>query len=130
MVARERRHNPRIQPTALRSRFALAPRSGLSASRWLATTGVGVRTMSGVLQKIIERTWAFLLVVGLAVLLIGASGGIQSQSVSIVIPEIGWRVLVSLVGIILFFVGLLQVLQESKLTQKTEKIRMFLCVIK
>jgi len=71
--------------------------------------------MSGVLQKIIERTWAFLLVVGLAVLLIGASGGIQSQSVSIVIPEIGWRVLVSLVGIILFFVGLLQVLQESKL---------------
>ena len=81
--------------------------------------------MSGVLQKIIERTWVFLLVVGLAVLLIGASGGIQSQSVSIVIPEIGWRVLVSLVGIILFFVGLLQVLQESKLTQKTEKIRMF-----
>jgi len=71
--------------------------------------------MSGVLQKIIERTWVFLLVVGLAVLLIGASGGIQSQSVSIVIPEIGWRVLVSLVGIILFFVGLLQVLPHGSL---------------
>lgn len=81
--------------------------------------------MSSVLQKIVERTWLFLLVVGLTVLLIGASGGIQSQSISIVIPEIGWRVLVSFVGLILSLVGLLQVLQESKVTQKTERIRMF-----
>lgn len=81
--------------------------------------------MSNVLQKIIERTWLFLVIVGLAVLLIGASGGIQSQSISVVIPEIGWRILVSFVGLIVFLVGLFQVLQESKLTQRTDKIRMF-----
>ncbi len=77
------------------------------------------------LQKIIDKTWLFLLVVGLVIFLIGASGGIQSQTVSIAVSEIWWRVGVSLVGLFLFLVGLFQIFQESRLTQKTKEIRTF-----
>lgn len=81
--------------------------------------------MSAFLQKIVDKTWVFLLIVGLAVLLLGASGGFHSSSISIAIPEIGWRVFISFVGLVLFLVGLYQVLQENKLTQRTGRIRIF-----
>lgn len=81
--------------------------------------------MSELLQKIVDKTWIFLLIVGVVLLVIGASGGFSSPSISIAISEIGWRIFISLVGLVLFLVGLSQVFQESRLTQRTEKIRIF-----
>lgn len=81
--------------------------------------------MSTILEKIIDKTGFFLLVIGIVVLIIGASGGFSSPSMSIVISDMVWKIVVSLSGIILFSAGLFQVLQERKLTQQTDKIRLF-----
>lgn len=81
--------------------------------------------MSEFLQKIVDKTWLFLFILGLLTFLVGASGEIQSQSVSIAVSEAGWRIVISFVGLFLCLVGLFQVFQESRATQKTGKIHIF-----
>lgn len=81
--------------------------------------------MSTILEKIIDKTGLFLLVAGILVLIVGASGGFSSPSVSIAISDVAWKIVISLVGIVLFSVGLFQIIQERKLTQRTDKMRMF-----
>jgi len=77
------------------------------------------------LQRIVDKTWILLLIIGLATLLIGASGGFLSPSLTIAIPETGWRIFISLVGLILFLIGLFQVLQDTRVNRRTGKIHMF-----
>lgn len=66
-----------------------------------------------VVEAIFEKTNFLILVLGILLVVLGASGGITLSSFSLVINELAWRVLICLVGLLLFGLSLILIWKET-----------------
>lgn len=81
--------------------------------------------MDKVLEKLVDNNSLALIVVGALIIVIGATGGWTSPSLTIRVTEVFWKIILVVVGLLIAGLGALPLLQDSESAKMGEQLLVF-----